>query len=82
MKNGRPRTPIGGPTKPTDPFKKTISMNSLTILVLALAYTMLVLLWFHEYVGRLRAEIALMEERTMRRNDLERFNKALESHER
>lgn len=52
-------------------------MNSLTILALALAYTMLVLLWFHEYVGRLRAEIALMEERTMRRNDLERFNKAI-----
>jgi hypothetical protein len=52
-------------------------MNSLTILALALAYTMLVLLWLHEYVGRLRAEIALMEERTMRRNDLERFNKAI-----
>ena len=52
-------------------------MNTLTYLALGIAYALLVSLWLHEFIRRIQAEVALMDERTMRKGDLRRFNDRL-----
>jgi hypothetical protein len=52
-------------------------MNTLTYLALGIAYTLLVGLWWHEFIRRIQAEVALMDERTMRKGDLRRFKDRL-----
>ena len=52
-------------------------MNTLTYLALGIAYTLLVGLWWQEFIRRIQAEVALMDERAMRKADLRRFNDRL-----
>jgi hypothetical protein len=52
-------------------------MNTLTYLALGIAYTLLVGLWWQEFIRRIQAEVALMDERAMRKGDLRRFNDRL-----
>jgi hypothetical protein len=52
-------------------------MNTITYLALGIAYTLLVGLWLNEFIRRIQAEISLMDERTMRKGDLRRFNDRL-----
>jgi hypothetical protein len=52
-------------------------MNTLTYLALGIAYTLLVGLWWQEFIRRIQAEVALMDERAMRKADLRRLNDRL-----
>ena len=53
-------------------------MSMITILALAIGYTAIVALWWHEFIRRIGAESALMDERIMRKADLRRFKIRLE----
>jgi hypothetical protein len=52
-------------------------MNTLTYLALGIAYTLLVGLWWQEFIRRIQAEVALVDERAMRKADLRRLNDRL-----